>query len=166
MSERKRNILFLICQYLSDMSLPAVRDALITDANLPITSFQLCDNVDLDSIYLEYCSYFELKFGKPPKILKRLQQDASSSAAVINRKLATSKRRIFQQIRNSNESSPEILMENSTLNSSLTVSKLQTDDNSQLDTIDELMDNHSVPPLEKCIHYNAEWKEMAEVVCR
>lgn len=39
----------------------------------------MCDNIDLDSMYLEYCSLFQIKFGKKPRILKRIDAPNRSS---------------------------------------------------------------------------------------
>lgn len=46
--------------------------ALISEARLS-NEFKVCDNIDLDTIYLDFCSYYHLKFGKQPKITKRIE---------------------------------------------------------------------------------------------
>lgn len=62
----------LISQYLRDCGLLKAQKALIEESNLG-EEYQVCDNIDLDTIYLEFCSLFQIKFGKKPKVLKRLQ---------------------------------------------------------------------------------------------
>lgn len=39
----------------------------------------MCDNIDLDTIYLDFCSYYHMRFGKMPKILKRIECDTNDS---------------------------------------------------------------------------------------
>lgn len=34
----------------------------------------MCDNVDLETIYLEFCSYYSIKFGKKPRFVKKNEQ--------------------------------------------------------------------------------------------
>lgn len=67
--QRKRNLIYLIHQYLGDYSLTKTQKAL--QEEYKCDEFQVCDNIDLDAIYLEYCSLFQIKFGKKPKVLKR-----------------------------------------------------------------------------------------------
>lgn len=68
--QRQRNILYLIVQYLDDHGLKQAKSSLLTEANLS-NDFRVCDNIDLDTIYLDFCSYFHMRFGKQPKIVKR-----------------------------------------------------------------------------------------------
>lgn len=70
MVQRQRNILHLISQYLIDFGLKRSQATLVEEENLT-HEYRVCDNIDLDTIYLDYCSYFQLRFGKAPKVLKR-----------------------------------------------------------------------------------------------
>ncbi len=74
--ERKRNILLLISQYLKDNGLFNTNTSLEREALCNIKEYQICDNVDLDSIYLEYLSYYNLKFGRVPKIVKKCENNS------------------------------------------------------------------------------------------
>ncbi len=47
-------------------------EALARETNLDFTSFEICDNVDLDTILMDYESFFFVKFNKYPKISKRV----------------------------------------------------------------------------------------------
>lgn len=67
--QRHRNILYLISQYLCDYGLRKTLNELSNEANL-MSHYHVCDNIDLDTIYLDYCNYYAMKFGKQPKILK------------------------------------------------------------------------------------------------
>jgi hypothetical protein len=60
--------------------LHATKSALIDEAQLS-HEYQICDNIDLDQVYLEFLSYYRLKFGKIPKIARRLDViDATASS--------------------------------------------------------------------------------------
>ena len=47
-----------------------------SEANLS-ADYKVCDNIDLDTIYLDFCSYYHLKFGKLPKILRKIENDSN-----------------------------------------------------------------------------------------
>lgn len=73
--ERKRHLLLLIAQYLSDHGLGNTVEILAKESSLLASTrreFALCDNIDLESMYLDYISHHQLKFGRMPKITKRL----------------------------------------------------------------------------------------------
>lgn len=80
--QRQRNILYLIEQYLCDFGLKNTHAQLCSEANLS-TEFKVCDNIDLDTIYLDFCSYYHLKFDKQPKILKRVDKGTDAQSSVI-----------------------------------------------------------------------------------
>lgn len=85
--QRQRNILYLISQYLSDFGLKQTKSTLWHEAGLS-SDCKVCDNIDLDTIYLDFCSYYHMRFAKLPKILKRIESDsndASSSRTKANK---------------------------------------------------------------------------------
>lgn len=74
--QRQRNLLYLMSQYLIDFGLKRSQAVLLEEANLT-NEYRVCDNIDLDTIYLDYCSYYQLRFGKQPKVLKRREVTSS-----------------------------------------------------------------------------------------
>lgn len=78
--QRHRNILHLISQYLSDFGLKQTNTILWKEAGLS-SECKVCDNIDLDTIYLDFFSYYNLRFGKFPKILKRLENELPKEIA-------------------------------------------------------------------------------------
>ncbi|EDV29991.2 uncharacterized protein Dana_GF19853 [Drosophila ananassae] len=70
-STRRRNILYLMHRYLVENGFYSSAEALKNEGRLS-EEFELCDNIDLDGMYLEYASFFNMKFGKYPKILKKI----------------------------------------------------------------------------------------------
>lgn len=85
---RRKNLLYLMQRYLNDNGFYGTASALKNEAKLS-EDYELCDNIDLDGIYLEYASYYQLKFGKYPKILKKQQQQQPS----IKLEMTASKRK-------------------------------------------------------------------------
>ncbi|XP_053672648.1 katanin p60 ATPase-containing subunit A-like 2 [Anopheles nili] len=88
--ERRRNILYLMASYLSSMGLHQTRQALVDETHLT-AEFEVCDNIDLDTIYQDFCSYFLLKFGKQPRIVKRTE--SVGLLPTVQRKLSGAKRK-------------------------------------------------------------------------
>ncbi|XP_031621571.1 katanin p60 ATPase-containing subunit A-like 2 [Contarinia nasturtii] len=82
--QRQRNILYLISQYLSNFGLKQTKSALWNEASLS-SECKICDNIDLDTIYLDFCSYYHLRFGKLPKILKRVEVEWNETKGKINK---------------------------------------------------------------------------------
>lgn len=48
--------------------------ALSKETNIDLRRFEVCDNVDLHTILMEYESYYYIKFAKYPKVTKKLNQ--------------------------------------------------------------------------------------------
>ncbi|KAH8287440.1 hypothetical protein KR054_007328 [Drosophila jambulina] len=70
-STRRRNIMYLMHRYLVENGFYSSAEALKSEGRLS-EEYELCDNIDLDGMYLEYASFFNMKFGKYPKILKKV----------------------------------------------------------------------------------------------
>ena len=68
----KLNILFLFFSYLESAQ------SLAKETNIDVTKFEVCDNIDLDTIVMEYESYYYVKFAKYPKITKKLTQSGKT----------------------------------------------------------------------------------------
>lgn len=75
---------------MSDFGLKQTKSTLWTEASLS-SECKICDNIDLDTIYLDFCSYYHLRFGKLPKILKRIEGESNDSTkGKINNKARSS----------------------------------------------------------------------------
>lgn len=120
-NERKRNMLYLIAQYLSDFGFNASHDTFFKEANLT-ANYRVCDNVDLDTIYLDYCSHYQLKFERSPKIIKNVEDGNVGGRAKFSAR--QTKRQITSELNlASKEHLPEALVTNSdSLNSVIVVS--------------------------------------------
>lgn len=158
--ERKRNILLLISQYLKDNGLFLTNTSLEREALCNIKYYQICDNVDLDSIYLEYLSYYNLKFGKNPKIAKKCDNVPSSQlkkspSINLERQNTTSQKRC-------EDKKPKV--EECNLNSSLVVVPMNGDKQIEFKDSEIVIVRRR---LSDCDFYmNTEWREMAETITR
>ncbi|XP_023442165.1 katanin p60 ATPase-containing subunit A-like 2 isoform X2 [Dasypus novemcinctus] len=68
---RRKNLLILILHYLTQEGYIEAANALEQETKLGLRRFEVCDNVDLETILMEYESYYFVKFQKYPKIVKK-----------------------------------------------------------------------------------------------
>ncbi len=69
----RRNILVLILEHLQVQGFKRTADALQAETSGALATLEVCDNVDLLSIVQEFEAYYTMRFGKPPKITRKLQ---------------------------------------------------------------------------------------------
>ncbi|KAJ8286790.1 hypothetical protein GJAV_G00043310 [Gymnothorax javanicus] len=86
---RRRSLLVLIFNYLMDEGYADTASTLEQETNLSLRRFEVCDNVDLDTIIMEYESYYYVKFQKYPKLTKRLPETGDSRSARMGIKKRT-----------------------------------------------------------------------------
>lgn len=180
--ERRRNILYLVSHYFSIIGLNQSRQALLEETHLT-EEFEVCDNVDLDTIYQEYCSYYSLKFGKQPRIIKKNEAcSLHPPPALPQRKQSGYKRRSHPTVKPqplSPRGEPEPECEVKLLGNNLTVSQLtnpnlaspsKTKDNAGATENGSSMAALLTPNLRPFIrlheNFTSEWKELADAVCR
>ncbi|XP_055478651.1 katanin p60 ATPase-containing subunit A-like 2 isoform X2 [Psammomys obesus] len=68
---RRKNLLILILHYLTQEGYMDAANALEEESKLGLRRFEVCDNVDLETILMEYESYYFVKFQKYPKMIKK-----------------------------------------------------------------------------------------------
>ncbi|XP_056592682.1 katanin p60 ATPase-containing subunit A-like 2 isoform X2 [Triplophysa dalaica] len=71
---RRRNLLVLINHHLLEEGYTDASKALEKESSVSLCSFEVCDNVDLDTVLMEYESYYYIKFQKYPKLTKKLPE--------------------------------------------------------------------------------------------
>lgn len=49
------------------------------ETNLDLRKYDVCDNIDLDTVLQEYESYYFVRFNKYPKVTKKLTNSSVSS---------------------------------------------------------------------------------------
>lgn len=135
---------------------------MIDEAQLS-TDFSVCDNVDLETIYLEFCSYFQVKFGKKPRFVKKFDQTVpkagSDSRSTLNKKRASLKTAphvstIF----------PEISVKEIDANQCLSVLSLSPP--TRDDVTDKISHIYPKPMTNEdfCNNHPSDWKEMTEII--
>ncbi|VDI47899.1 katanin p60 ATPase-containing subunit A1 [Mytilus galloprovincialis] len=73
---RKKNLLILVLNYMYEEGYVEAAQALGRETNLDVNKYEVCDNIDLETIIMEYESYYYVKFAKYPKITKKLTSSA------------------------------------------------------------------------------------------
>eukprot|EP00055_Hartaetosiga_balthica_P013897 m.73352 g.73352 ORF g.73352 m.73352 type:complete len:595 (+) comp8418_c0_seq5:101-1885(+) len=67
----KRNIMILVLHHLQDHGYVDSCVALEEECGISLAKYSVADNVDLISIVQEYEAYYQIKFGKPPRLIKK-----------------------------------------------------------------------------------------------
>ncbi|XP_071199070.1 katanin p60 ATPase-containing subunit A-like 2 isoform X2 [Salvelinus alpinus] len=75
---RRRNLLILIFHHLMEAGYMDAASALEQDTNVVLRRFEVCDNIDLDTVLMEYESYYFIKFQRYPKLTKKLPEPVES----------------------------------------------------------------------------------------
>ncbi|XP_030625559.1 katanin p60 ATPase-containing subunit A-like 2 [Chanos chanos] len=83
---RRRNLLVLIFHHLMEEGYMDAASALEQETNFSLRRFEVCDNVDLDTVLMEYESYYFIKFQKYPKITKKLPEAGERLAKSCGKK--------------------------------------------------------------------------------
>ncbi|XP_044287471.1 katanin p60 ATPase-containing subunit A-like 2 isoform X2 [Varanus komodoensis] len=87
---RRKNLLILILHYLTEEGYVDAAKALEQETKLSLRRFEVCDNVDLETILMEYESYYYVKFQKYPKITKKAIDANNKTRSGVKSKRAAS----------------------------------------------------------------------------
>nr|XP_015195690.1 PREDICTED: katanin p60 ATPase-containing subunit A-like 2 isoform X3 [Lepisosteus oculatus] len=87
---RRRNLLILIFHYLSEEGYLDTAGVLEQETSLSLRRFEVCDNVDLETILMEYESYYFIKFQKYPKLTKKSSESGETRQPRISGRLKRS----------------------------------------------------------------------------
>jgi katanin p60 ATPase-containing subunit A1 len=157
----RRNIIFLIAEYLKEAGLPKSHSTLIDEAQLS-NEFAVCDNVDLDTIYLEFSSFYQIKFGKKPRFVKKLDAKTPSLSTLDSRLALAKKRAALKTALHV----PDTNMSPKDIESSqcLRVSSLSPPTHD--DSVEKPMPHHPKPMSnhEFLDGHPLDWKEMTEMI--
>lgn len=136
--------------------------ALIDESQLS-PDFTVCDNVDLETIYLEFSSFYSIKFGKKPKFVKKneQQQKISSQSSVDTQaaRQAVTKRK-------SSIKSPPTSEKSCDLETSINVTSLSPQpslsQNPQLDSNGLFLK----PMRDYLNNHPQDWRDMSEMIIK
>ncbi|GLC47507.1 Katanin p60 ATPase-containing subunit A-like 2 [Pleodorina starrii] len=83
LQERRRNVLVLILRHLADHGYADTYEKLCTESNLSLQKVDVADNIDLLRILQEFEESYELKFGKRPKVVRRLVEEVAAGGGGV-----------------------------------------------------------------------------------
>ncbi|XP_072353561.1 katanin p60 ATPase-containing subunit A-like 2 isoform X3 [Scyliorhinus torazame] len=75
---RRKNLLILILHHLTEEGYIDTANTLEQETNLGLRRFEVCDNIDLETILMEYESYYYVKFQRYPKLTKKSADDENT----------------------------------------------------------------------------------------
>ncbi|XP_048732991.1 katanin p60 ATPase-containing subunit A-like 2 isoform X6 [Ostrea edulis] len=86
---RKKNLLILVLNYMHEEGYVDSAQSLARETNIDLSKYEVCDNIDLETILMEYESYYYVKFSKYPKITKKLGPQSAGDRRGGSHKVAT-----------------------------------------------------------------------------
>ncbi|XP_056259646.1 katanin p60 ATPase-containing subunit A-like 2 isoform X1 [Seriola aureovittata] len=78
---RRKSLLILIYHHLLGQGYVAAAVALDQETNGGVRKFEVCDNIDLEMVLMEYESYHYVKFQKYPKLIRRTVEPGENRIA-------------------------------------------------------------------------------------
>ena len=72
--ERRRNILILVHAHLIENGYVEAAERLQHEAGSVLNKFEVADNVDMGLVLSEYEAYYEMRFDKRPKLVRKLKE--------------------------------------------------------------------------------------------
>ncbi|XP_023246719.1 katanin p60 ATPase-containing subunit A-like 2 [Copidosoma floridanum] len=168
--ERKKNLLYLIAEFLYENCYVDSCEVFLREARLAL-DVEVCDNVDLDTILLEYFEYYFTKYSKYPKICKKGEPSFASVASKKDRSRTARKSpqkldevaEVVDPTSASKKSSNEKF--DPTFN--ITVTQLFPPEYSAIEgTQDKRGGPKSLKPLGNLYPPGSEWREIADVIVK
>ncbi|KAG7385083.1 Katanin p60 ATPase-containing subunit A-like 2 [Phytophthora pseudosyringae] len=86
--DRRRNVLVMMLQHCTENGYLQTAEKLQQEAGVALSKFEVVENLDLLRIVQEYEDFQEIKFGKRPKLVRRLSPDGQDRARSANDKKA------------------------------------------------------------------------------
>ncbi|XP_012282000.1 katanin p60 ATPase-containing subunit A-like 2 [Orussus abietinus] len=173
--ERRRSLIYLIADYLKENRYLESAGNLAKEAQLS-DDYRICDNVDLETILLEYSEYYYARYNKYPKICKKVDV-LNGGASQYNKK-----EKINKNIRKLDEDNHSIkqkstLKENAVPSSEPNLEIMVTpifpnyascEQPQNKSTFEaNVFDNERiVKPIGDLYPVGSEWRELADVICR
>jgi katanin p60 ATPase-containing subunit A1 len=69
---RKKKLIILILHWLTEEGYAETAKSFEKETNLDLRKYDVCDNIDLESVLQEYESYYYVRFNKYPKVIKKV----------------------------------------------------------------------------------------------
>ncbi|XP_068622757.1 katanin p60 ATPase-containing subunit A-like 2 [Battus philenor] len=71
--QRKRILKYLVLGFLKQEGFLTTADTFYSEANLT-GEYELCDNIDLEIILQDFCSYYMIRFNKQPQFCRKVEE--------------------------------------------------------------------------------------------
>lgn len=84
--EKRRNLIVLCARFFADLGYTETVRQIATDTNVSLDRFEAADNIDLSTILTEYEDFYEMRFGRKPKLIRKTEgrgQDAKAEKAAL-----------------------------------------------------------------------------------
>jgi katanin p60 ATPase-containing subunit A1 len=88
--ERKRNLLVIVNSYLIEQGYVEAAERLQAESGGILNRYAIADNLDMSTIITEYEAYYEMRFDKKPKFVRKLNEGEDNP--VVNKKGAGTKK--------------------------------------------------------------------------
>ena len=76
-TDRKRNLIILIEKYLLTLGCIDSVTKIEAETQISLEKWDTADNIDLFMIFLDYEQYYEARFGKIPKVVKKVEDKST-----------------------------------------------------------------------------------------
>lgn len=86
--ERRRHLIYLITAFLREQGYSNTAESLVKEAQLS-RDIHVCDNIDLETIILEYTDYYYAKYNRYPKLCKKTEAIANVTQNVNKKERIT-----------------------------------------------------------------------------
>ncbi|XP_025156481.1 katanin p60 ATPase-containing subunit A-like 2 isoform X2 [Harpegnathos saltator] len=88
--ERRRHLVYLIAAFLREQGYSNTAESLLKEAQL-CRDVHVCDNIDLETIILEYADYYYAKYNRYPKFCKKMEAAGNVAQNTCGKKERVSK---------------------------------------------------------------------------
>ncbi|KYN02750.1 Katanin p60 ATPase-containing subunit A-like 2 [Cyphomyrmex costatus] len=174
--ERRRHLVYLIAAFLREQGYSSTAESLFKEAQLS-RDIHVCDNIDLETIILEYTDYYYAKYNKYPKLCKKIE--VGNVASNINKRVERVSRiyskqdnRITEECNNTGKNKVAQKYATSTwneLNLGITVTPIfPTENGDRVVLSDEIFTSNekSLKPIDNLYPLRSELKEIADIMSR
>jgi len=152
--DKKREVIILVEQFLQDQGFLNSLESLQNESGCSLAKYQVADNIDLQLIYQHFQEYYEMRFGKPPKVLKK------ASVETTNKIRKPSKTKVISR-------SESLSMEAKISNNEENDLGINGTSCSKPSSESETFEQKVMKPLSSFLNgYNNETKELALIISR
>lgn len=89
--ERRRAVVVLCASFFQELGYIGTVQAIQNDTNVSLDKIDAADNVDLNTIVTEYEDFYEMRFGRKPKLTRKVSGDADRRDSSTDRKISLPK---------------------------------------------------------------------------